>query len=90
MLPRVLSTAPVIQREFVHSREELLADARDRDVVDVDLLFANQREEQVEGTGEGACVDEKCGNRRVAVSAEGADGRSGGWRIVRQRAGRRH
>ena len=34
------------------TREELLGDAGDRDVVDVDLLVADQREQQVERAAE--------------------------------------
>ena len=33
-------------------REELLRDSGDRDVVDVDLLIANEREQEVERTAE--------------------------------------
>ena len=38
----------LVDPERPDAHQELLGDARDRDVVDVDLLVANQREQQIE------------------------------------------
>jgi len=39
----------LVDRQRLDPRQELFGDARDRDVVDVDLLVADQRQQQVEG-----------------------------------------
>ena len=60
-----------VQAERADARDELLADARDRDVVDVDLLFANEREQQIERPGERRQLDDerRFGARRVIGGA---------------------
>jgi hypothetical protein len=42
----------LIELQHVHAREKLLGDARDRDVVDVDLLVADERQQKVERSAE--------------------------------------
>ena len=60
-----------VQAERANAQHELLADARDRNVVDVDLLFANEREQQIERTRERWQLDDE---RRIV-----------GWRVGRVR-----
>jgi hypothetical protein len=48
----------------VDAREELLADARDRDVGDLDLLIADEREEEIERPRIFVELDDE-GRRRV-------------------------
>ena len=51
----------VVQLQHTNAQQKLLRDVRDRDVVDVDLFIADQREQQVERPREGRQVDEKTG-----------------------------
>ena len=62
----------LVQLERMHPVDELLTDAGDRDVVDVELLVADQREEEVEWAVEPLDVDDeralegrqrRCGHR---------------------------
>ena len=68
------------ESERVNAEEELLADARDRNVGDLDLLFANEREQQIERTGEVLELDDE---GRVA----GIERRECGAQVIRARTG---
>ena len=64
----------LVESERADAHDELLADARDRNVVDVDLLFANEREQQIERPGKRRQLDDEAvvRVRRVTTSGVGA------------------
>ena len=43
----------LVEAELVHHREELIGDPGDRNIRDVDLLFAEEMQQQIERTREG-------------------------------------
>jgi len=47
----------LVQLKRANAQQELFRDPRDGNVVDVDLLFADQRQQQVERPGEGGQLD---------------------------------
>ena len=49
----------LIQPEVVDHRQELIRDLRDRQIGDVDLVFPNQMEQQVERAGEFLQLDDE-------------------------------
>src|SRR6185503_11463665 len=61
-----------VQPELANAQHELLAHARDRDVVDVHLLLANEREQQVERSREARDVDQEGGFRSVRIWSVGS------------------
>ena len=67
-------SAASFKSERANPHDELLADARDRDVVDVDLLFANQREQQIERAGKRRRLDDEPAAGRVDVYGVRASG----------------
>src|SRR5204863_8497851 len=48
-----------VESQTLNAREELLRDSRDRNVVEVDLLLANERDEKVQGSGEVTKLDDE-------------------------------
>ena len=49
----------LVELHQVYAREELLRDACDRNVVDVDLFVANEREQEIQRTAELRQLDDK-------------------------------
>ena len=60
----------LVESERPDAHDELLADARDGNVVDVELLFANEREEQVERARERRHLDDEA---PVRIAEAGSD-----------------
>ena len=67
----------LVEAEGVHRVEELVGDARDRDVPDVDLLAADQVQQEVERAGVPVERDDE-----RAVGGPGAHGPGGGHRAT--------
>jgi hypothetical protein len=64
----------------MNTLEELFANAGDRDVGDLDLLIANQREQEVERSREVIELDDEASRRRLGLEyrAHAGPGRSKG------------
>src|SRR5207248_10010560 len=60
----------LVQLQRPNPLDELLRDASDRDVIDVDLFFPDKREEQIERTGKLRQLDREGAARRLRVTDE--------------------